>query len=135
MATNDEAGAVALAEYFITDLYQYTFATGDATEWSAISDDGCNFCNSILAKVEEMAAAEEHASSEPTVVESSEVVELIEGTRYGVTLVIQQGASRRLNAAGETTGTSDSGRYTVNYALGWNGEWSILAVDATPTST
>ena len=132
MATNDEAGAVAAAQYFITDLYDYMFASGDVTEWSALSDDGCNFCNSILAKSQEMTASGEVAEADPSTVEATEVVTLAEGSRYAVTITLHQGASRTLDRAGAVVGQSTAGRYSVNFAIMRAADWSILAVDATP---
>lgn len=132
MATNDEAGAVAMAEYFMTQLYDYMFATGDVAQWAALADEGCNFCNSMLAVVEEMNAAAETETSSPTIVESSESSALIDGSRFAVTLVAQQGASTRIDSSGEIVSTSDGGRYSLNFAIAWDGDWTILAVDATP---
>ena len=132
MATNDEAGAVAAAQYFITDLYDYMFASGDVTEWSALSDDGCNFCNSILGLVDEMNAAGETEKSDPTAIESVEYSTLIDDNRYGVTLVAQQGDSARIDSAGNVVETSSGTRYSINFAIAWTGGWSILAVDAIP---
>jgi len=38
-------GAIAAGKYFV-QLYPYIYATGDLNEWNALSDDGCEFCNS-----------------------------------------------------------------------------------------
>ncbi|MDO4242732.1 MAG: DUF6318 family protein [Actinomyces sp.] len=43
-------GAVAAAIYFMS-LYPYVYATGDLTDWEAMSDDACIFCNSVIADV------------------------------------------------------------------------------------
>ena len=37
-------GAIAAAKYFM-ELYPYIYATGDLTEWDALSDEGCRFCD------------------------------------------------------------------------------------------
>lgn len=132
MATNDEAGAVAAAQYFMTDLYDYMFESGDVEQWSALADDGCNFCNSMLDVVEEMNAARSTETSEPTVVESVESTTLVDGSRYSVNLTARQGVSQRINSAGESVSTSDGGRFSLNFAIAWDNGWSILAVDATP---
>lgn len=132
MATNDEAGAVAAAQYFITDLYDYMFASGDTVEWSTLADDGCNFCNAILTKSQEMVSAQQLGEADPSAVVSTEAVTLIEGSRYAVTLVLDQGASRIVDRSGSVVGESPAGRFSVNYAIAWTGDWSILAVDATP---
>jgi len=132
MATNDEAGAVAAAQFFMTELYDHMFATGDVADWSVLADDGCNFCNSVLTLVDEMNAAKQTETSEPTVVISSESSTLVDGTRFAVTLVAQQGASRRVDSTGTTVESSDGGLYSLNFAVAWVGDWSMLAVDAVP---
>jgi len=46
MARDDVAGAEAAAQYFL-ELYPYVHATGDLTEWDAMSAPGCQFCKSV----------------------------------------------------------------------------------------
>lgn len=41
--TGSDDAAVDAAAYFM-DLYNYVIATGDLTEWDALSDPGCEFC-------------------------------------------------------------------------------------------
>lgn len=53
MSENTPEGAVAAAEYFIS-LYPYVYATGDLTEWDAMSEDSCVFCQSVHDKVTEL---------------------------------------------------------------------------------
>ena len=37
-------------EYFMS-LYPYVYATGDLSDWQAMSDPECGFCNSVITKV------------------------------------------------------------------------------------
>ena len=53
MGENSPEGAVAAAEYFIS-LYPYVYATGDLTEWDAMSEEGCVFCGSVHDNVTEL---------------------------------------------------------------------------------
>ena len=53
---HDMAGAVAAAEYFIT-LYPYVYATGDLTDFRAMSAATCKFCNTVITKVTDMHTA------------------------------------------------------------------------------
>ncbi len=53
MSENSPEGAVAAAEYFVS-LYPYVYATGDLTEWDAMSEDGCVFCSSVHDNVTEL---------------------------------------------------------------------------------
>ncbi|SED93770.1 hypothetical protein SAMN04488554_1109 [Ruania alba] len=48
-------GAVAAAEYFV-ELYPYVYASGDLTEWDALSDEGCGFCSNVRERAEELHA-------------------------------------------------------------------------------
>lgn len=53
MSENSPEGAVAAAEYFIS-LYPYVYATGDLTEWDAMSEESCVFCSSVHDNVTEL---------------------------------------------------------------------------------
>ncbi|WP_128774102.1 DUF6318 family protein [Actinomyces oricola] len=55
MDNNDADGAVNSAYYFI-ELYRYAYVTGDTTEFAAMSEDDCIFCNSVITNVTEMHA-------------------------------------------------------------------------------
>lgn len=46
-------GAVASVYYFL-DLYRYAFMTGDTTELTAMSEDGCVFCKSVIDEATEL---------------------------------------------------------------------------------
>ncbi|MCL3791845.1 hypothetical protein H6X68_04415 [Actinomyces sp. 186855] len=49
-------GARAAAEYFLS-LYPYVYATGDLSDWQAMSDAGCVFCNNVITNVTELHSA------------------------------------------------------------------------------
>ena len=40
-------------EYFMS-LYPYVYATGDLSDWQAMSDPDCGFCNNVMTKVTEL---------------------------------------------------------------------------------
>ncbi len=46
MQRSDEVGAVAAAEYFMA-LWAYSVASGDLSEWDALSATGCTFCSRV----------------------------------------------------------------------------------------
>ena len=56
MDNNDADGAVNSAYYFM-ELYRYVFVTGDTTEFAAMSEDDCMFCQDTIDT-----AVEVHAS-------------------------------------------------------------------------
>ena len=43
-------GAVATGEYVLA-LYLYVYATGDLSDWRAMSTPECGFCNNVITKV------------------------------------------------------------------------------------
>lgn len=132
MATNDQNGAVAAAEFFATDLYSYVFASWDLSTWRSMSDPDCAFCNGVIANVEEMQAAGHTDDGPPAKVESAVGTTIAAGTRYTATLIVQQEASTIRDRDGVVTGESEAGRYELHYAIAWQDGWRILALDATP---
>jgi len=46
-------GAATAATYFL-NLYPYVYATGDLDAWQNMSDDNCEFCNSVINNVTEL---------------------------------------------------------------------------------
>jgi hypothetical protein len=53
---NDADGAVAAATYFIS-LYSYAYATGNLSEWIAMSDPACVFCSGLTEDVRKATVA------------------------------------------------------------------------------
>ena len=135
MSTNDEAGAVAAAEYFGVDLYAYVFASGDLSTWRSMSDPGCSFCNGVIADVEELSAAGEADDGVPATVESAFGTTITDGARYTATLLVRQEASVVRDNAGEVTNEDEGGRYELHYAIAWQDGWRILALDVTSLDT
>ncbi|MBE6482678.1 MAG: hypothetical protein E7Z94_09985 [Actinomyces ruminicola] len=46
-------GAAEAATYFI-ELYPYVYATGDLDTWQNMSEDDCEFCNSVVSNATEL---------------------------------------------------------------------------------
>ncbi len=65
MARDDEAGAIAAAVYFMTELYPYLLNTQDSEPWLAMSEESCSFCSSIAEYVAAMRDSGETAVVEP----------------------------------------------------------------------
>jgi len=53
MDQNTPDAAIVVAEYFMS-LYSYVYATGDLSDWQAMSDPDCGFCNNVITKVTEL---------------------------------------------------------------------------------
>ncbi len=132
MSTNDEAGAVAAAQYFMGDLYVYAYASGDATELAHLSDDECSFCNNVLTSVAAMSTDGESSHGSPATFSDAYGTTITPGTRFTATMNATQGAIERRDADGSVIDTSEGGRYTLHFAIAWDQDWTILEVDATP---
>ncbi|MBU4335786.1 MAG: hypothetical protein KJ548_04360, partial [Actinobacteria bacterium] len=46
-----EIGAQAAAVWFVRDLYSYVVETNDLTDWQALSEPDCEFCQSVVDDV------------------------------------------------------------------------------------
>ncbi|MPV89432.1 hypothetical protein GB882_12205 [Georgenia ruanii] len=60
MRRDDVAGAEAAAQYFL-QLYPYVYATGDLTEWKAMSHPECVFCAGVVESVAALYGSGGHA--------------------------------------------------------------------------
>lgn len=54
-SVDDHVGAIYAARYFL-DLYTYMRATGDTSQFEAMSADGCEFCAGAVENAEEITA-------------------------------------------------------------------------------
>ncbi len=50
MDQDDATGAMDSATYFVS-LYQYAYVTGDLSQWEEMSEDRCDFCQSVVDNV------------------------------------------------------------------------------------
>lgn len=99
MARDDEAGAIAAAEYFLTDLYPYTLSARDAEAWLAMSDPGCEYCASLAKAVETMREADRTVTvTRPTVTNAEWRV--VEAGLYYVRFRLTTGPSYYYSASG-----------------------------------
>jgi hypothetical protein len=73
MDRTDEAGAVAAATYFM-ELYDYARATGDTSEWDAISSATCMFCTNVSAALADVYGAGRQLEGGRTLVDAARVV-------------------------------------------------------------
>lgn len=130
--SNDEAGALALAQYFVVDLYTYAFSTGDVEAWQSLSDPGCSFCTSVVQNAAAMQERGEKSLGEPATVESATVATITEGSRYTATLTLVQRTAAPEPTDGGEPGEPGSQRYQLLVAVAWEDGWRIQAVDVRP---
>lgn len=129
METNDEAGAVAAAQYFLSDLYDYMYRSGDTTEWAALAADDCSFCNSVLSDVESMTTAGQVDTGSVVEVIGSRGAAISEGESYSVWVTASQGRSERRDANGTLVSEDAGGTYDLFLAVWWLDGWVVRGVD------
>ncbi|MBO0919783.1 hypothetical protein J1G42_02950 [Cellulomonas sp. zg-ZUI222] len=130
MATPDADGAAAAAAYFIA-LYPYVYATGDLTEWRALADPACEFCNSVAGEVEVL-HSRGHRVDTPLTVVSSKGLELDPDRWFSAEVAVVLAESREVDANGTTVSTDAGGSYRTTFALTWADGWRIDAVGLQP---
>ncbi|MFS0703413.1 DUF6318 family protein [Cellulomonas sp. 179-A 9B4 NHS] len=133
MGTNDEAGAVAAAEYFLSDLYDYMYVSGDTTEWAALAADDCSFCNSVLSDVESMKTANHSDTGSAVEVTASRGAAINRGESYSVWVTAAQSPSQRRDAHGAVVTEDAGGTYDLFLAVWWIDGWVIRGVDVLAT--
>jgi hypothetical protein len=129
LASTDEAGAAAAAQYFVS-LYAYTLRTGDVSLWEQMSHTECGFCAGI--REDSLAAAargEQYEGGEITLTNITvlERDDLIGG--YPIDARYSQAPERLLTPTGEVASTTEanSGNVRIDTFRSVDG-WKILAV-------
>ena len=107
MSTVDAETAEAVAVYFL-ELYPYVYATGDLTEWRALSHPECIFCASVITNVEEMVAKGEHWEGGSWTIAA---VDLVARTNTGFDLRLEttEEPATRMSGSGEVLETTSGG--------------------------
>ncbi len=127
MSQVDAATAEAVATYFL-ELYPYVYATGDLTEWKALSHPECIFCASVISNVEEMVAKGNSASG-GNITANITAAELSPGT-FAISGSVDQEAGVEYDGDGSAIGESSGGSYEAAMnVLGTPAGWQIRAVE------
>ena len=127
MSENSPEGAVAAAEYFIS-LYPYVYATGDLTEWDAMSEEGCVFCGSVHDNVTELHESGGWADPADIKVVGSNYQDPAAGHEYSSVDVQVETSTSRSHAGDGSISTATPSAYvaTMGFALRYsNGHWLI----------
>ena len=115
MSRVDTATAEAVARYFL-ELYPYVYATGDLTEWRALSHPECIFCASVITNVEEMVAAGEHwEGGLPTFVDASTTA--VSDDFFNVAVTLAEAAAHRVSTEGDVVEESPGGESLITLAV------------------
>ncbi|TFH72166.1 DUF6318 family protein [Cellulomonas sp. HD19AZ1] len=129
MSDRSATGASAAASYFFA-LYPYVFASGDLTEWSALSSETCEYCQNVRRSVEDQTARGVVGEGAEITIESAEGIEVAPGETYAADLVVVQAPSFEVTKDGERVPDGDGGRFQIHVALGWESGWVVRAIDA-----
>jgi len=108
-------------EYFMS-LYPYVYATGDLSDWQAMSTPGCGFCNNVITNVTETHIAGGWVDPTPQeVVAETYGVTDRDPDVWGVTFHITHGAGTRHDGSGGTS-TVDAEDVTFLLQMRWTGQ-------------
>ncbi|MBM7477887.1 DUF6318 family protein [Oerskovia jenensis] len=137
MDRTDEVGAAAAATYFL-ELYPYVMATGDLTEWDAISYvDLCEFCVKVASDVEEYRSAGSFYTGGEVSVEVTKTypMDTLLGA-YPVDVRLAQAESAVTDANGRAVDRTEATAGPLRVELIHNGAaWLLLEVSTNmPTS-
>jgi len=123
MATPSAEGAAAAASYFIS-LYPYVLATGDLTEWNAMSTETCDFCTNTRTEVDQLQSAGLRSIGGVEVMSASGKA-LGSHNWYAADLSVRMAPSTDVEADGTVVATNDGGEYDLNFAMTWSDRWII----------
>ena len=133
--TGNNAGALAAATYFM-ELYNYVNATGDLTEWDAVSDPGCEYCAAVHDDVEGTYDAGGRFDGGEITVSGGTVVGFEESLRiHGVQFAYATAATSQLNPDGSVARTWSPEVGYVVVDVGYDGSgWKLVGATASQRS-
>ena len=120
-----------LAGEYVLALYPYTFATGDLSDWRALSTPECGFCNNVINNVTGMHAAGGWVDPTPheAIAESYGVSEE-DPNVWAVTFHVTHEAGTRHDGSGGTS-TVKAEDLTFVLQMRWTGQtWIVEQGDA-----
>lgn len=129
MDDNTPDGAMASARYFVS-LYPYVYATGDLTDWRAMSQtDICNFCNSVIDNVTELHGRGGWVDPSAQTITATEYGDPADGYEYSqVRITVDSDPMRRHSGDGTVESEGEAGTSTISFAVKYvDGTWRIGA--------
>ena len=129
---NDPTGAQQAAIYFVS-LYPYAFATGDLTQWDAMSENRCVLCTSIhdgVTQLHEDGGWADPWSLEPSGTEYWDPTPGYDHSRVDVTYSAGPATSHLGDGSHQTTSDAEEGA-VITLAMRYvNGRWMVGAGEA-----
>ena len=131
MDRDDEAGAVAAAEYFM-ELLNYTIQTGDLDSWAEVADRNCGFCLNVSNDLGPIYAEGGRYSGGTITVSTARLVGFDETLRvHAIEVAYEETESRVLDGEGNVVDQSAarSGWLVLDVGATSDG-WRLLTGDA-----
>lgn len=125
MSQVDAVTAEAVAKYFV-QLFPYTFASGDLSEWDALSHPDCVYCASVRSGVEAFLAVGNRSKGGEVTISDTTSTETVAGQVWLVTFTMTEQPSETVDAdenvveAFPDTKTYDSSVVVVYATDGWH---------------
>ena len=134
---NEESaeGAAASVGYFL-DLYRYAFMTGNTTEFAAMSEDRCKFCQSTINNATTLHNSGGWADRWEQTITDLTYYEKLDGYNYNRIKVIADHGEQISHPKGgtETKITEAMQGQTLNFAVRYmNGRWLVGGVEVEKT--
>jgi len=132
MANNDAAGAEAAVRYFVA-LADYALATGDVSQWAAVTDDDCVFCQSIEESAQEISSQGWARSGGGLDIESVDAIESteIEGL-YFVDVSVAEAAHDYVSPKGDVVESVGASSGMVSFGVQHeDGTWLLIVAGET----
>ncbi|MDU0349186.1 DUF6318 family protein [Actinomyces sp. MRS3W] len=127
---HSDHGAILTAGHFI-ELYPYVYATGDLTTWQNMSDDNCEFCNSVINNATELHGSGgwiDPWNQELTILEYW--TDDSDPNRYVIRLNVISDPHTSHSGDGRSTTQAEASDDTLLVQLHWSDEaWSVEVVD------
>jgi hypothetical protein len=129
MARDDEAGAVAAATYFITELYPYAVANHDVARFKEVSHSDCQFCASTASTIASELDAGRVTHPGSAVVKAS-TAKPMSTLAYEIDLSIHQDADTLWTVNGDLISQSSPRNMELAVFVVWRVDgWNLRGVD------
>ena len=124
-------GAKAVATYFLL-LYSYTYQTGDAAPWIALSDPRCVFCSGVTQKAQTQHSEGQRLVGGAIQVTAADGTEVNPASFFDLTLSVTQAPSKTVDVTGTTISQTTGGDRPANVIVINDGTWHIREISINP---
>jgi hypothetical protein len=129
-----EEGAVAMMRY-VLEAYGYAFSLNDAARLTAVSADGCTFCEKVEQAVANNASGGYRVEGGGLDLSRAYALSIGDDGYFSGRGDVAQHSSRTIDATGNVVETTPERALEVHVALRWTeGRWSVLEVGTRPAS-